>query len=396
MINLKKENKTYISGEVEKNEDEKSMYYIQNNLSFKSDKKILQTIEHSEPKRSKKIISLIFPIIKPHSKKNFQNLVSSSHKYLNSNQENNNNIGEIFKSHKNISIELSKLRNRQKNIYFKNTKKINSVDNDSKNNSINKNYCVTSIDEANKLYINQVECNLNLDNSFKKENNKQNNKYNNLIYNSVSSKTHRIKQKIFNKENRESEVNNLVKKEHDMEAKRRLVPYFMERFSPRLLRKNNTKTKNEINNNINRRNNNNEESKIINTIFNNQTIPYLEKIDVRKKSLKFPPISLGSQYNLPERSEDSIKREKFYNEIKRIENERKKGKSENKNYTKKEILELLKNKNLINYNYLINKTRINISETRNKIDIFYNKLKSSLNQFDNWNSPENIDNLYDT
>ena len=396
MINLKKENKTYISGEVEKNEDEKSMYYIQNNLSFKSDKKILQTIEHSEPKRSKKIISLIFPIIKPHSKKNFQNLVSSSHKYLNSNQENNNNIGEIFKSHKNISIELSKLRNKQKNIYFKNTNKINSVDNDSKNNSINKNYCVTSIDETNKLYINQVECNLNLDNSFKKENNKQNNKYNNLIYNSVSSKTHRIKQKIFNKENRESEVNNLVKKEHDMEAKRRLVPYFMERFSPRLLRKNNTKTKNEINNNINRRNNNNEESKIINTIFNNQTIPYLEKIDVRKKSLKFPPISLGSQYNLPERSEDSIKREKFYNEIKRIENERKKGKSENKNYTKKEILELLKNKNLINYNYLINKTRINIFETRNKIDIFYNKLKSSLNQFDNWNSPENIDNLYDT
>jgi hypothetical protein len=69
MINLKKENKTYITGVLEKNEDEKSEYYIPNYLSCKSAKKISQTIEHSEPKRNKKIISIVFPIINPRSKK---------------------------------------------------------------------------------------------------------------------------------------------------------------------------------------------------------------------------------------------------------------------------------------------------------------------------------------
>ena len=397
MINLKKENKTYITGVLEKNEDEKSEYYIPNYLSCKSAKKISQTIEHSEPKRNKKIISIVFPIINPRSKKNFQNLISSSHKYLKSNQENNNSIGEISKSYKNISIELSKLRNKRKNTYFEdNNKKINSIDNDSKNNSLSKNYCITSINEPNKLYINQVECNLNLDSSYKKENIKQINKYNNLLYNSLTSKTQRIKQRIFNKEHGESEVNNYMKKEPIIEDKRRLVPYFMKRFSPRLLRKKNTKIKREINNSTNKRNVVGDEYKIRNAIFKNQTIPYVEKIDVRKKSLKFPPIRLGSQFNLPEKSEDSIKREMFYNEIKRIENERKKRKSENKNYTKKEMLQLIKKKKLINCKYLINKTRINISETKNKIDKFYNKLKTSLNQFDDWNSPENLDNLYDS
>ena len=397
MINLKKENKTYITGVLEKNEDEKSEYYIPNYLSCKSAKKISQTIEHSEPKRNKKIISIVFPIINPRSKKNFQNLISSSHKYLKSNQENNNSIGEISKSYKNISIELSKLRNKRKNTYFEdNNKKINSIDNDSKNNSLSKNYCITSINEPNKLYINQVECNLNLDSSYKKENIKQINKYNNLLYNSLTSKTQRIKQRIFNKEHGESEVNKKKKKEPIIEEKRRLVPYFMKRFSPRLLRKKNTKIKREINNSTNKRNVGGDEYKIRNAIFKNQTIPYVEKIDVRKKSLKFPPIRLGSQFNLPEKSEDSIKREMFYNEIKRIENERKKRKSENKNYTKKEMLQLIKKKKLINCKYLINKTRINISETKNKIDKFYNKLKTSLNQFDDWNSPENLDNLYDS
>ena len=394
MINQKKENGTYITGVIEKNEEEKKLNFSPKNSPCKSSKKFSHTIEHSEPKRNKKIISIVFPIVRPHPKEKFPDLISSSQKYIKQKQENNIINGEIIKSQKNISEEISKLRNKQKNLFFENTINKNTFDSESKNNSsLNKNYCITSLNNQNKLYINQIECNLDFDTSLQKENIKQNNKYKNMFYNSLSSNTQRNKTNLLNKENGVPKINKFLKKELILEEKIRLVPYFMKRFSPILLRKNNMKFKKEINNN--NRNNNNDKYKIRNAIFKNQTIPYVERIDVRKKSLIFPPIALGSQYNLPDKSDDYIKREKFYNEIKRIEEERKKRKSQNKTYTKKEMLELIKHKKLINCKYLIYKTRTNISETKNKINKFYNKLKTSLNQFDDWNSPENNDNLYD-
>ena len=172
----------------------------------------------------------------------------------------------------------------------------------------------------------------------------------------------------------------------------------MERYSPRLLRKRNTKKNflkyNNYNGNIN---NTNDEYKIKNGIFKNQTIPYLDKIDVRKNSSNLPPIILGSLYNLPNKSEESIKKEKFYIEVEKLERENRKGKSKpNKKITKKEMLKIIKNKKLIKCKNLIYKTKNNITETKDKIEKYYNKLKISLNQFDNWNNPENVDNLYDS
>ena len=60
------------------------------------------------------------------------------------------------------------------------------------------------------------------------------------------------------------------------------------------------------------------------------------------------------------------------------------------------MLKIIKNKKLIKCKNLIYKTKNNITETKDKIEKYYNKLKISLNQFDNWNNPENVDNLYDS
>ena len=108
------------------------------------------------------------------------------------------------------------------------------------------------------------------------------------------------------------------------------------------------------------------------------------------------PIIIGSQYNLPNKSEENIKKEKFYVEIEKMERENRKGKSKsNKKMTKKELLKFIKNKKLIKCKNLIHKTKNNITDTKDSINRFFNKLKTSLNQFDDWNNPENADNLYD-
>ena len=50
---------------------------------------------------------------------------------------------------------------------------------------------------------------------------------------------------------------------------------------------------------------------------------------------------------------------------------------------------MMKAKKLLKYKFLINKTQKTISTTKGKINKDYNKLKISLNQFDDWNYGEN-------
>ena len=395
MINQSKENETYITGVEEKNEEEKSIQYSTKNSPNKYIKRNYKPIEHSDSKKNENIISIVFPSIKPHNTNKISNLLISSEKYIKIKQDVDEEKNS--KSQKNISVSISNMRNKAKNLYYDNStyKNSNSIQNDSKNNiSMNNDYCMTSVKETKKPYISQIECSLNIENN---NNKKLYNRYN-ILFNSPSSKTQILKQKLFNKEQGANLLNKFLKKELKMEEKNGLFPIFLERYSPRLLRKRNTKKNvlkyNNYNGNIN---NTNDEYKIKNGIFKNQTIPYLDKIDVRKNSSNLPPIILGSLYNLPNKSEESIKKEKFYIEVEKLERENRKGKSKpNKKITKKEMLKIIKNKKLIKCKNLIYKTKNNITETKDKIEKYYNKLKISLNQFDNWNNPENVDNLYDS
>lgn len=396
MINQSKENETYITGVEEKNEEEKSIQYSTKNSPNKYIKRNYKPIEHSDSKKNENIISIVFPSIKPHNTNKISNLLISSEKYIKIKQDVDEEKNS--KSQKNISVAISNMRNKAKNLYYDNStyKNSNSIQNDSKNNiSMNNDYCMTSVKETKKPYISQIECSLNIENN--NNNKKLYNRYN-ILFNSPSSKTQILKQKLFNKEQGANLLNKFLKKELKMEEKNGLFPIFLERYSPRLLRKRNTKKNflkyNNYNGNIN---NTNDEYKIKNGIFKNQTIPYLDKIDVRKNSSNLPPIILGSLYNLPNKSEESIKKEKFYIEVEKLERENRKGKSKpNKKITKKEMLKIIKNKKLIKCKNLIYKTKNNITETKDKIEKYYNKLKISLNQFDNWNNPENVDNLYDS
>ena len=399
MNNQNKENLTYITGVEELDEEEKSNINSSTNSPIKNKKRNYKSIEHSETKTNRKIISIVFPIIKPTKNKD---IFSVSQKYMKTNSRETNVNDICYKSQKNISVSISNLKNKPTKIIYdnNNNKNNNSFESDSKNNSIiNSNYCMTSLNVPNKLSINRIECNLNLDkdNRNKKLYNKFNN--NNMLFNSPSSKTQILKQRLFNKEHGESIFNQFLKKELRMEDKIRLFPLFLERYSPRLLRKKNTKKRTKkVNFNENKNDNNNDEYKIRIGIFKNQTIPYLEKIDSRQLSTHFnlPPLKFGSKFGIQERTEDSIKKEKYYNEIEKFEKERKKGKSEKKKMTKKELLKIFKNKKLLNCRNLIDKTKINITDTKNKIDKIYNKLKLSLNEYDDWNSPKNADNLYDS
>ena len=397
MINQTKENETSITGVNEKEEieeEEKSIRYSPNNFPYKYIKRNYKSIEHSDSKKNQKIISIIFPTIRPHNSNRISNLLMSSQKYIKIKQEINDENN--YKSQKNISVPISNLRNKINNLNYDNNtyKNTNSNQNESINNiSTNNDYCLTSIKETNKPYINQIECILNLESDNKKKYNKFN-----RLFNSPSSKTQIIKQKLFNEEHGKHIFNKFLKQELQMEDKVRLFPLFLERYSPRLLRKRNTKINNLKPNNYGDKRNDDidDEYKIKNAIFKNQTIPYLEKIDARKQITNLPPIILGSQYNLPNKSEENIKKEKFYVEIEKMERVNRKGKSRsNKKMTKKELVKFIKNKILIKCKNLIHKTKNNITDTKDSINRFFNKLKTSLNQFDDWNNPENADNLYD-
>ena len=78
----------------------------------------------------------------------------------------------------------------------------------------------------------------------------------------------------------------------------------------------------------------------------------------------------------------------------RFERERNKVKNLKKKMTKKEMLFIIQKQKLMNCRYHIFRTKKNIYDTRIKMNKYFNRLKTSLNEFDDWNSPENIDNLY--
>lgn len=392
MNNQKLENLSYITEVKGKNTDIKNIEYTPKKSPDK--KKVnmnSQTIQYSEPRRTKNIISIVFPVIKPQPRSRIMDLFSYSQKYLNSKEETNKNE-QTYNKIKNISVSIPKLNKQLVNFNSaKNNRIIDSSDNDSKNNSINNshsnskvsNYYTTTNNKKDLTSINHVECNLNLSNLKNKSNN---NRFNN------STKIQILKQKIFNQEQGAFSFAEFLKKELKMEEKIKLYPSFLQRYSPRLLRRKNNKIFNYRNNNTII---NTDDYKIRTSNFKNQTIPYLDKIDVRKISSILPPIVLGSKYNLPEKTEEDIKKENFYKEIARIERERKKGKTEDKKISKKDMLKILQKRKLINCKEHIYRTRKNKHDTKIKIDIFYNKLKKSLNQFDDWNDPENVDNLYD-
>jgi hypothetical protein len=313
----------------------------------------------------------------------------------------NQEIGKNDQNYKprknNISVTISKLKNSSRRLYYNRDKNNDSIDNDSKNSSINinnmsisSNYCLTSIKEKSKSNIKQKK--LEDKNYLAKNSTKK--KYNNILLNESSPKNKLLKQKLLEKENTpESYMEKFLKKELELEKRKDgLRPSLIEKLTSRLFLKRNMN-----NNNNNKCTENDDEYRIRTVTFKNQTIPYVEKLDLREMSLNLPKIVIGSRNGLKDESIENPKKNIFKQEIDKKENEKKKGKSlgNKQKLNKKEILELMKSKKLIKCNRLIEKTTKNIHITKNRIFKVYNNLKISLNEYDDWNSPKNIDNLYD-
>lgn len=397
MENSKKEDITYLTGVIDKNKKESTKDLIfQTNSPIKKSKGNSRTIERFEPKSEKRIISIKFPMINLHNRKNNPEYFSPEHKKSKMSQKASKN-DIIYKPRKNYILNtISKLKSSSRRLYYNNDKNNSSIDNDSLNSSLNinnlsisNNYCMTSVKEKSKSSIKQKKL------EFKNYDNKNNskNKYNNLLYNESPSKTKLLKQKLIDKKNTpESNMEKFLKRELELERrKNRLRPSLIEKLSSRLFLK-----KNAYNNN-DKCIENDDDYKIRTVTFNNQIIPYVEKIDLRELTLNLPKIVLGSRYGLKDEPIENPKKDMFLKEIEKRENEKKKGKSfrNPQKLTKKEALELIKSNKLIRCKRLIEKTTNSIHKTKNKIFKVYNNLKISLNEYDDWNSPKNLENLYD-
>ena len=393
-----KKNITYLTGDTNRNKNETTKEQIfQINSPIKKIRENPRTINHFVPKSVKKIISIKFPMINPHNRKNIPEYFSPVQKNTKMNQEVNKN-DLIYKPRKNnISITISKFKNNSRRFYNNNDKNNNNIDNDSKSSSLNinsisisNNYCITSVKEKSKYNLKQKK--IEDKNYFIKNNSKK--KYNNLFYNKSSSKTKLIKQKLIYKENTpEFNMEKFLKKELELEKRKdRLHPSLIEKLSSRLFLQKNMDYKNN-----DKCKENDNDYKIHTVIFNNQTIPYVEKIDMREMTLNLPKIVIGSRYGLKDESTENPKKDIFNKEIEKNENEKQKGKTfrNEQKLTKKEILESMKSKKLTKCNRLIAKTTKSIHKTKNRIFKVYNNLKISLNEYDDWNSPQNKDNLYD-
>ena len=414
------ENLAYITEiKSKKNEVKKIENTPKKQIKKKNTSTKCQTIQLSEPRKNKNIISIVFPTIKPRFKRKNINLFTS-HKYMNIKEETNKEDQFFNKIKRKMSKIYSKNISKPYKYYSEKKIRNNDINNNYKNRSFinQRNYCLTSINEE---YIsepeqNRVGYNLSLSNSKIKLNNKINNRFNikfndknnnkfnnkfNKRFNNNSSKINIIRKRILNREQGLYSNDKFLQKELLLEQRIKLFPTFLQRYSPRLLRrKNNYNSNNKYNFNNNNRNkintikNNKNPYEIRTTHFNNQTIPYLERIDVRDMSTFLPPIVLGSKYNLPEKTEDDIKRENYYKEMEKFERERNKNKNKKMKMTKKEILLLMQKQKLMKCGYRIFTTKKDIYNASIKMNRYFNKLKTSLNEFDDWNSPENIDNLY--
>ena len=383
MDNQRIENIAYITGFEDDNKEGKSKEYSSRNSPNQNSNTNCKTLDYSNSKKSKKVISIVFPTIQIDTKiKNSKFSSSSSQKYMKL-YKNSNKDEKIYKSHKNMMNPISKIKNYSK-FDKRNIFKNDSRDNINYNNI---NYCLTTDEKKNMKKKKKNEYNLNLDNSLNNNNILYNNNNNNTP--SSSSKTHLVKQKLFNKLKNDLVLDKFFKKELQMEEKAKLFPYFLKRLSPKLLPKKNTNEKNNETSNENNRG-----YKYSTIIYKNKVIPYIEALDVKKLSNILPPIILGSRFNVQDKSSDITEKEKFYNEIEKLEKGRKKGISENKKLSKKGILQMMKAKKLLKYKFLINKTQKTISNTKGKINKDYNQLKISLNQFDDWKDGENDNAIF--
>ena len=254
-------------------------------------------------------------------------------------------------------------------------------------------HSINSARTIKTLFINNIEFNQK-DKKEKRNNISPNNSLNHLV-NSFSSKSQIVKSSSNNKRTFKYILDEFRKKEKLLElSKKQLYVYSLKQFSPKLLRK---KDKNE---NMKKdiypyRNDNDEKYHIHTMLFKNKLIPYVDKIDIRKMTTNLPPLILGSRYIIPEKSMEVIKREEFNEAVDKIIRENSKILHRKKlNLTKKEILKRVRKRNLKFCNNRIQETEKDVYSKKNKIIENYKTLKLSLNQFDNWNSPENFDNLF--
>ena len=363
----------------------------------------------------KKLPSIKFPFIKENNRKNkkmISNLFDSSDNSLNKIQK-KNLLNNSHKNNKKIIAMISKLKKgnspKNKRNYFLQIKfNSNSIDKSIKKNKFktiqispikrekNKkslNHNVKSAKNLKTLFINNIE--FNKKNKIEKRNNISPKNSLNYLVNSFSSKSQIIKSSSSNKKKFKSILDEFRQKEKLLEqSKRQLYEYSLKRYSPRLLRK---KGKNEITKKdiYSFRNNNDEKYKIKTMIFKNRIIPYADRINIGKNISKLPPLKLGSRYIIPKKSLEVLKREEFNEAINKIIKENNKSRKKKKlNLTKKEILNRVRNRNLKFCNNRIRQTEEDVNIKKNKIIENYNTLKLSLNQFDNWNSLENVDNLF--
>ena len=388
---------------------------LNNKKNLNSPQKInnYKSIGNSCSMHNKKLRSLVFPLIKPSPKNIISIFFDSGHRRINKiskknllhitnkNKDTKDRITSKIKNHKNINNK----NNKYCQIKFKsnsidkiiNKQRYNTINNSyTKNgkNEINKHYCINSARNIKKLYINNIEFKpiILKSRSYIITRKKPNNNFEN----SFSNKSLIINSSLRRKKRMLSNIEGFIKKEKILEgSKKQLYTYSLKQFSSRLLRK---KCKNENNKkNINiYRNNRVEKPKFKTIIFKNKEIPYTDKIDLTKISNYLPPIILGSRYSIQEKSEDEFKKEEFNEALNKMIKEQNKIKYKNKlNLTKKEILKKMRNRNLQYCNNRIHETKKDVYSTKNRIINNYNILKLSLDEFDKWNSPENIDNLFE-
>jgi len=373
---------TYITG-VEKNDGELKKYYSPKDSPSINDKKISKTIEHSD----NKIISIVFPIVKQNYRyhgNNHQNLFKNYPKTIKNEKRENDHVNT---SYRNISVAISQLRNHRQKLchnYYIN----DSLENESKNESMNNRSNNGSYSKSNSKDKDKHESNKKIISNIKLNNKDYNNnimnkRFKNLLNNGSSLNSKLLKEKLFDKEKPEISMK---------ENKPKLRPSLIEKFSKRLFY---NKTLNNNNENIELNDNkmHDDDAYKIHTItFHNKKISYADKIDKRNVDLCLPPIVIGSKYNSQNKSIESIN---MYIK-KNVEENDKLEKNRNvQKHTKKEILNLIKGRKLIKVKRQIVRATRNINKTSDKIRNIFNRLRISMNEYDDWNDPKNIDNLYD-
>lgn len=373
-----------------------------NSVDNSPKEKSVNTIKIQIPKlpKIKNIVSINFPLIKRLPQ---QTEVSSNFNSL-----------KILKKEKTPLKSVISRKEIIQKILFKNKKysisKNNNFNYDNENSTIDNDYynitkalqkerCKSNIDVKNKNAKNSINC-ITIENQrlFKKNDLRNNyNNYKSDIHNISDRSMRKTKNSSFkNKEcfsvDRSKKIinpknfldgENYLNSDFISQFTKRKKPYCkdisFEKIKERLFKCNIKKIKKNDNN-----------------INNNKE--YLIKINS-----ELPLMKVGSRYNEPdsqilkdEIQENFEERLKNFYEIENMKSIKKNRKIIDLSLkTREEITKIFKDKKLRKCNYLIGKNRRSINEIRDKINKDYNKLISSFHEYDDWNSPENEDNLYD-